>query len=259
MISDWVCAGFVGLVLAGASATRAAELQLKPVLALQKNGSEQLTVSIDRNVTNQYTTNFHALVGDVWPQGIAPVFAVTEENTFELRRLPPRGVENFAEPLFFALPLEDETNAAQIVGTWNCAATNLQGSRHYVDWQLAADGDLLGGRFDPSSEYRVAFITRGSYRAGRFELVVENSSERYILSGRFVGTNLVGTFVQQDGETHGPWIASRAIAPVRIHSSNAVPLYEWRRGEARRYSVRANEPGWQRASKPLCRVWGSSR
>ena len=40
------------------------------------------------------------------------------------------------------LPREDEPDAARIAGTWSCIATNSEGARHYVKWELAADGEL---------------------------------------------------------------------------------------------------------------------
>ena len=56
---------------------------------------------------------FLALCSNEWAAGLAPIFIVEKTNRLELRRRPPRGRENFAEPLFFALPPEDEPGAGQ--------------------------------------------------------------------------------------------------------------------------------------------------
>lgn len=205
-------------------------------------------------------TAFVAVVSTSWPAGLVPLFVIETENTFELRRLPARGQENHSEPLFFALPPEDETNAVKICGKWNGVASNSQRSNHSPNWELAIDGERVAGRFDPGGEYRVAFISGGTFRSNRFELNVEYINDRYALSGEWRDGKLAGTWQQVDDSDRGTWQATRQAGPAVLPgTANTLPLYEWRRGEARRYATeqQMKEVGWQRAVRPLCRVWRS--
>ena len=203
---------------------------------------------------------FVGVVSPQWPTGLVPIFATESESNFQLHRLPPRGQENFVEPFFFALPLADEVDATNIAGTWNCAATNAQGSKHYPDWELAITGERVAGRFSQHGEYRVAFITGGTFRSNRFELNAEYINDRYTLSGAFRGGKLFGTWRQLDNEENGTWEATRTASnAVALRATEAVPLFEWRRGGECRYSVETSlgEPGWTRTTRPLGLVWKS--
>ncbi len=200
---------------------------------------------------------FRVVVTDAWPQGLVPVFVVETEKTFELRRVPARGQENFTEPLFFALAPEDEPHAAQIAGRWSCTATNLQRSRHQPDLELAVDRERVAGRFGQQGEYRVASISGGTFRSNYLELNVEWAQDQYTLIGEWRDGKLAGKWRQNDNSDHGTWEAMRAQPALRIPATTTVvPLYEWRRGPERCYSTaKTNEPGWQRTSRPLCLVW----
>ena len=240
-------------------------VKLEPILHVDFAGGRQRLIhwhTLEREKTKgrNIGTAFVAVISTSWPAGLVPLFAVETENTFELRRLPMRGQENHSEPLFFALPPEDETNAVKICGKWNGLASNSQRSNHSPDWELAIDGERVAGRFDPSGEYRVAFISGGTFRSNRFELNVEYINDRYALSGEWRDGKLAGTWHQVDDSDRGTWQATRPAGPAVLPSvTDTLPLYEWRRGEARRYAIeqQMKEVGWQRAVRPLCRVWRS--
>jgi hypothetical protein len=203
---------------------------------------------------------FRAVTSATWPEGLVPVFAVEhDDGRWELRRLPPRGTENYTEPLFFALPGEDEPEAAQITGTWNCAATNAIGTKHFLAFELAAERGRIAGRFDQNAEYRVAYIGGGTFASNRFHLLVEYSNDRYTLDGEWRNGALAGKFHQHEGSDRGSWSAERPPRPELPTAGVLLPLHEWRRdgGDARSYSTGTNAPGpgWVRAPRPLCRVW----
>lgn len=218
----------------------------------------ELTTAEERR---QAHTNCFAVVSTAWPAGLVPVFAVTtDEGGFELRRAALRGTENFADPLFFALPLEEEAEATRLAGTWNLVATNSNGSKHSMDVQLTVVGDRVAGRFDPSSEYRVAFVSGGTFRSNELQLNVEYSNDRYLLTGKLRGDQVAGSHRQLEGEEQGIWSAMRAQSPAIPSARGVVPLYEWRRGDEKCYSVDPlSDQGWRRSQRPLCRVWRGSR
>ena len=201
---------------------------------------------------------FLAVCTNEWPAGLVPVFAVEKPGRIELRRVPPRGLENDSEPLFLALPPENEPDAAKVAGRWICRATRGDGSEPYLGWDLAIDGERVAGRFDQSSEYRFAYIAGGTFRSNQLELRVEYTMSVYTLLGEWREGRLKGLWQHSDGSEHGTWEASRE--PAQIPSSaGAVALYEWRRAsdDARRYALEGEtlENGWKRAPQPLCRVW----
>lgn len=198
-----------------------------------------------------------------WPSALVPVFAVETEKGFELRRRPARGTEPGADPLFFALPREDEPHATNIVGAWHVAATNAQNNKHFPDWELTVDGERVTGRFSPQGEYRVAYITGGTFQSNRLEVNAEYIQDRYTLIGELRGGQLFGTWRQHDDSDRGTWSATRPDQPALPFATNVVALYEWRRGAEKRFGVEPpSGDGWARAEKPLCRVWrgiGSSK
>jgi hypothetical protein len=203
---------------------------------------------------------FLAVNSTEWPEQLTPLFGVEMDGKFELRRRPPKGQENFTEPLFFALPPEHEEDSVKIAGRWECVATRADASKNYLALELAVEGEQLAGRFDQNTDYRVASMSGGRFSSNRIELNVEHVMDRYTLTGEWRDGKLKGTWKRADDGDHGTWVASRPEPGTRlVQPSMAVPLYEWRRtGDgARRYSIEADlgEPGWQRASKPLCRVW----
>jgi hypothetical protein len=201
---------------------------------------------------------FLAVCMNEWPAGLIPIFAVQKENHFELRRRPPRGEENSSEPFFFALPPADEPDAARISGHWRCNATRGAGADSSLAWQLASEGEKLSGRFDPNSEYRVAFLAGGTFRSNRIELRVEYFMDAYVLTGDWLDGRLKGHWRHTEDSEHGTWEAQRDAVPLP-GNTNIVALCEWRRAAdgARRYAL-DGEPissGWERSTRPLCRVW----
>jgi hypothetical protein len=200
---------------------------------------------------------FKAIVSEIWPAGLVPLFAFQKETRMELRRLPARGEENVSEPAFFALPPLDEPDAGLIAGRWDCDATNHQGQVHQPNWELAVNDGKLSGRFDPHGEYRVAFITDGFFRTNTFQMITEFSNDRFILDAQMRDGALVGTYRQQDDSDHGTWVARRRGGVAVPSPMGAVPLYEWRKGDSIRYGITPPEKnsGWQRAVRPLGRVW----
>jgi hypothetical protein len=202
--------------------------------------------------------SFLAVYTNEWPAGLVPVFAVEKPNRFELRRRPPRGHENSSDPLFFALPPEDEPDAARITGRWQCDAVRGDNSKAFLAWELTIDGDHLAGRFDPNTEYRHAYLVGGTFRSNRLELRVEYIMDAYLLVGEWHDGKLKGMWRRADDSEAGTWEASREQARVPS-SQDTVPLYEWRRpsDDARRYALTGEpmEPAWERLPRPLCRVW----
>ena len=236
-------------------------LKPEPILLVRAtNGTESLaTLAQLHNLKSPLvSTAFFGVVSSQWPEGPVPVFRIErEDGQFELRRLPKRGQEYSAEPLFFALPREDETNATLIAGKWNCNAANAQRSNHSPDFELAIDGERVGGRFDPMGEYRVAFITGGTFRSNRLELTVEYINDRFFLAGKWHDGKLSGTWRAHDDMDRGKWEATRP-QPPRLPTGRVVALYEWKNAAGhRRYAIEEKIPGWSRETKAICRVWQS--
>lgn len=201
---------------------------------------------------------FLAVTTNSWPAGLVPVFLVEKTNRFELRRHAPRGLENSTEPLFFALPLEDEPEASRIAGRWECHATRGDGSEVRLGWELAADAGKVSGRFDQNTDYRFAFVTGGSFRSNRLELHVEHGMDAYLLAGQWRDGRLEGQWRRADDAEQGNWEALRSETRP-LPDGEIVALYEWRRASdgALRYGVEKDPVGtdWERMARPLCRVW----
>ena len=203
---------------------------------------------------------FRAVISEDWLPGFVPIFAVEKDGSAFLRRAPLAGQESFSEPLFFAVPLEDEPAARRIAGRWTCISTNARGDKHYFGWDLTLDGERVIGRFGQHTEYRVALLARGTFRSNRIDLIVEYINDRYAMQGIWHDRKLTGTWQLVDGEDHGWWegslVENRSSA---LDSANLAPLYEWRAadGKARRYSTDTalGESGWERTPRPLCQVW----
>jgi hypothetical protein len=203
---------------------------------------------------------FRAVVSYEWPPGLVAVFLVEKGGRFELRRRPMRGQENSTEPLFFALPPEEEPDAAKLAGGWICEATRgAETAKESLGWDLAIDGDQIAGRFGPETQYRFAYLTGGTFRAPRIELQAEYTGAVYDLTGTLQAARLRGTWRRADTEEQGTWEAWQepvALAPP----AGAVALFEWRAADGspdRRYALEGKDSGlgWVRARRPLCRVW----
>jgi hypothetical protein len=234
-------------------------LSLSPVYRLKAVEGRQLFVTrSERGFENLPVEGiaFYAVTTNEWPAGLVGVFAVEHPKRFELRRRSPRGDENSVEPLFFALPPEDEPDAAKIAGRWQCQAIRGNGSKAYLGWDLNIEAGRLSGRFDPSSEYRVAYLAGGLFQSNHIELRVEYINDVYLLVGEWRAGQLKGMWRQSDDSEHGVWEAARVVHELPAGEETAA-LFEWRRDEGRRYALEGEEMGvgWERAARPLCRVW----
>lgn len=203
---------------------------------------------------------WQAAVAASWLPGWLPVFAVERRGMTELRRRPPRGQENFTEPLFFALPAATETGASDLAGPWHVRATNSNGSTHHLGWELTVEAGEVSGRFDPDSEYRFAFITDGTWRSNRLELRVENVSEKYEVNGELRDGRLAGSWRHLDGEPAGTWSAERpAVPPPPGDPALLIDLWAWTRPDHATPFYGSKPPdgtnGWKRSEQPLGRVW----
>jgi hypothetical protein len=241
----------------------AAPLPLEPVYRLKPGGQRRPFITRDdvefaKLQSQVERVAFLAVVTNVWPGGLVPVFVVERNDQRELRRRPLRGQESGAEAIFFALPPEDEPDAGRIAGWWECQATRNDGSKDWPNWELAADRDQVFGRFDQNTQYRVAFIAGGTFRSNRIEFRVEYQTDVYLLTGQWQDGMMKGEWRQVEEMSRGTWQATRP--PQKIPATQGVvPLYEWRRvsDDVRRYAAgdERMEPGWERVGRPLCRVW----
>jgi len=238
-------------------------LMLEPVhRAKDSNGMERFTSAsnLEFEKAQPGETAFLAICTNEWPAGLVPIFAVEKTNRIELRRRPELGMENSSEPIFFALPPEDEPEAAKLAGRWECRAIRGNSSKDFLTWELAIEGEKIAGRFDPNTEYRVATIAGGTFRSNRFELRVEYFRDHYVLTGVWRDGRLSGEWRHTDDSESGTWEATRELYRLSVGTGFVgVPLYEWRRtaGDALRYAVEGEKltSDWQRAARPLCRVW----
>lgn len=239
----------------------ASGLSLEPIYRLKvSNDVQRFTSRLEPEFSKQKSdiegVAFQAVCTNQWLPGLVPVFIVEKSGQFELRRRPLRGQENSTEPLFFALPLEDETDAARLTGRWECNAIRGNNTRADMGWELTMDGTNVLGRFDQYSEYRYAFMAGGTFQSNRLELKVEYISDVYMILGEWRNGQLIGTWHQNADGEKGTWKAYRDIA-VTISTNGAAALYEFRNGAARRYALENQKPGpgWERGLRPLCRVW----
>lgn len=214
-------------------------------------GFEKLKSQLDGPVFLAVTTN-------EWPTGLVPVFAVEKAHGVELRRRALAGEENTSDPLFFALPPEDEPDAAKVAGRWECRAIRATDSRNFLVWELAVEMEKISGRFDQDTEYRVASIAGGTFRSNRLELRVEYLRDVYVLTGDWQDGALKGDWRRTDDEERGTWEATREEARPQPRGE-IVRLYEWRRtsDNVRHYAIEGEKlvAGWERSLHPLCRVW----
>lgn len=229
---------------------------LTPIYLNTNGPVSRLTTLLEKNQSNPPVA-FRAICTNEWWPGLVPVFAVQDEERFELRRRSVRGQENFSGPLFFALPNADEPEAGRVAGRWDIIAIRGDGAKEYLGWEIAVEGTLLAGRFDQNTDYRFAHINGGTWRSNKFELRGEYISDAFVLTATWETNCLKGEWHRTDDSERGTWQATRPY-PQFKPPGNAVPLYEWRNPEGkRRYMLesRIPSPGWQRAAKPLCRVW----
>lgn len=249
----------IGLATIGLGSSSTNPIQI--VEWLETNGTQHLgdRAFLGTTKVSAITNAFLAWPAESWAPGLIPIYATERAGRFELHRLPKRGEENQSEPLFFALPPADEPPATLLTGQWHCSATRGESTDSWFIWQLTAVGGTVVGRFDPSSDYRVASIRPGTLRSNRFELVVEYINDTYHLKGEWKDDRLRGTWEKHDREERGQWRAERDTKAVPMPASvDLVELYEWRRtpeGPAH-YSTSTHppSPGWTRSPEPLGRV-----
>jgi hypothetical protein len=248
------------LILALLRCANAASLE--PIFDLKPDGAQQRFITRNQSEFEKVQLQieriaFLAVCTNVWPAGMIPIFAVERTNCFELRRRPPRGQESFSSPLFFALPPQDEPNAAKLAGHWEGTAHRPGGTKDFPAWEFTLEGDQVAGRFDQNTEYRYAYVSGGSFRSNHFELRVDYMNESWFLSGAWSENMLKGSWRRADDSEQGPWEATRQRA--LLPEGKSVALYEWRRrsDDARRYRLADETVGadWQREARPLCRVW----
>ena len=268
LLAGWLCAGelVVGAELPrpGSSRPSAALPPVARAVWLQPDATLGERFVIDSGPTSPAagTTNnppvFFAFPPTQWWRGLVPLFEVERGGSLELRCRPAKGMENATEPFCYVLPLPDELNAINLVGRWECTATRSNGSESWFVWELASDGNRLSGRFDQGTEYRVAFLTGGEVHSNRVTLTVEYIEARYELTGEWQTNRMFGSWRQLGEEERGRWRAT-AIPSMEpgLTNTEGVPLFEFRRGRARRYLPAPRSPGpdWERAARPLGRVW----
>ena len=237
-----------------------APLRLEPVFRLKADKHPFITAEdfdFQKRKRDLDGVAFLAVTTNTWPAGLVPIFAVEKTNRVELRRRAAAGQENSSEPLFFALPPADEPDAARIVGRWECLGTRGTGTKEFFGWDLAIDGENVTGRFDQFTDFRFARIAGASFRSNQFEMRLEYIMDAYVVKGVWCEGKLAGEWTRVDESENGVWEATRPAAMLPP-ATNVVALYEWKRPDgARQYLLESERAadGWQRATRPLCRVW----
>lgn len=231
--------------------------QMETVFRAQKAGGERYLTPKQMDFAGQnLAAAFRAIITNIWQPGLVPVFLVERNGQFELRRLPPRGQENITEPFFFALAAEGDASATAIAGRWKCEAKRGDGVVAYADFEVAVQGTNVAARFDQNTEYRFAFITKGSFVLNRLELRIEYIADHYIMTGMLENGRLTGTWRHTEDKESGAWHAERDL-PTFATSAVATDLYEWKSANGSVQYRLAGEavPGAIRADRPVCRVW----
>lgn len=252
-------------VLAFCSAAFAADapLPLQPVYYLKAIADKQPFITADDYEFKKRRSDldriaFLAVCTNNWPAGLVPVFAIEKTNRVELRRRPALGQENSSEPLFYALPPEDEPDATKIAGRWECLGIRASGTKEFFGWDLSIEGEKVAGRFDQFTDFRFGRIAGGTFRSNQLELRIEYIMDAYLVKGAWRDGKLKGDWTRVDESENGAWEATRPPAALPT-STNLVALYEWRRStdNARRYLIEGEKlpDTWRRSTRPLCRVW----
>lgn len=204
---------------------------------------------------------FHAMESTEWPGGLIPIFGFFTRGEFRLSRTPKTGWENLLEPIFFALPPVNETNAAPLTGMWSVSAINPEGHTDQFNWELTTDGSRIAGRFDLNTDYRFATISRGAWDGSRLSLKVDHINDHFELTGRLAGDKFSGTWRKLEEFDGGRWTAWRTSGPATIDANGfeTVPLHEWthRSTGERSYSTDPSraEANLLQSENPICRVW----
>jgi len=156
--------------------------------------------------------SFLAVATNIWPAGLVAIFAVEKTNRIELRRRPARGVENSSEPLFYALPPEDEPEAAKIAGRWECLGVRETGTKEFFGWDLSIEGENIAGRFDQFTDFRFARIVDGTFRSNQFELRIEYIMDAYVVNGTW-----------HDGKLKGDWTNRKTARGKPLGPGSSCP------------------------------------
>lgn len=236
-----------------ACACTAAEPEFRTFVEVQENGIFQISPA-ELAKTNS-TPLFKALSAFHWPPGYIPLFAVEREQRFELRRRPPKGQENFTEPLFFALPSMAHSNAIYS-GRWIVEATREDGSKPFLAWDLAIEGDLVAGRLDQDTDYRHAFITGGEIKGKQLHLNLEYINDKFLITGTISTNQFAGSWSKTDGSESGSITAKRPATASVQPPGKKVALHIWRKEKSIRYSpeTRKLPPSWKDEGI-ICFVW----
>jgi hypothetical protein len=237
-------------------------VRLEPVYRLKAVAGKQQFITredfdFEKRRSEIENTPFLAVTTNVWPAGLVPIFAVEKTNRVELRRRPALGEENSSEPLFYAVPPEDEPEATKIAGRWECLGVRGTGTKEFFGWDLCVDGGSVAGRFDQFTDFRFARIVGGSFRSNRFEMRIEYIMDAYLVKGTWRDGRMQGDWTRVDESENGTWEAARATFVIPV-ATNLSALFEWRRNDnARCYRLEDEKLSseWQRGPRPLCRVW----
>lgn len=237
-------------------------VHLEPFYRVFDNsGKERLLAGTNLNSeklkSQESTKLFCAVRSERWPAGLVPVFQVAEGKNFVLKRLPVSGEENSSEPLFFALPLEDDSEATKLCGHWDFRAVQ-NGSTSLTALEITYLRGEVSARFDQNSDYGFAHLSNGTFQNNELMLTVRYIADVYLVKGKLENGILTGKWTAQSESEHGTWQASRA--PQNLPPpSNAVSLFEWTRPSdgALRYATEDESMSteWVRTPIPLCRVW----
>lgn len=215
------------------------------------------TLERERARLRDSTKLFYAVHSERWPAGLVPVFEMAEGKGFALKRLPVAGEEKSSEPLFFALPLEDESEASILCGQWEFTAVRND-STSLTSLQVTYARGEVSARFDQNTDYGFAQLNRGTFQNNELTLTVQYISDSYLLRGKWDGRILTGQWKAQEESEHGTWRATQE--PKNFSPpSGAVRLFEWRRPSdgALRYATEQEVmlDEWQKNPDAICRVW----
>ena len=226
-----------------------------------KEGGARLGFNGEIKETNHPDTSnrkplFFAVSSHSWPTGLAPIYQTRQKDgTMKLTRRLTHGRENFVEPLFFALPLKEESHVAEISGRWSCEATHLDGSVDFLHWEITLVENSIVGRFDQYTDYRFAWFMEGQFSDPDVQLNAEYIDAKYQLIGKLSKGQFEGTWRHLEGGDGGTWRAE-PVNPVTSFDPplNTAPLYviTHEKHNQQTWQVGGEKPDHGTA---LCLVW----
>src|SRR5215204_733041 len=204
----------IAILFCGRAPAVDAELRPQAVYRLRAIVDKQSFITVDdydfsKRQGEIEEVAFLAVCTNNWPTGLVPVFAVEKTNRVELRRRPALGQENFSEPLFFALPPDDEPDATKVAGRWECLGIRDTGTKDFFSWDLALEGENVAGRFDQFTDFRFARIAAGSFRSNELQLRVEYMDAVYLVRGAWADGKYKGHWTRAGESETGAWEAAR--------------------------------------------------